>query len=144
MCPTARRVSRSIGCARRKGRVTYQRFTEMKVAPSGAIFGKTRCCGARVVIAPDEHVSKVILPGGLQLSQGGLTPGQGLAPGDIHGLDLLHGHGTACDVHRAAKTVLIILAVPDQLGLHLRERMGIVRPPANGLSQGRRPPGEEQ
>lgn len=26
----------------------------MKMAPSGALFGKTRCCGARVVIAPDE------------------------------------------------------------------------------------------
>ena len=54
MCRTVRRASRLIGCARHKGRVTYQRFTEMKMAPSGAIFGKTRCCGARVVIAPDE------------------------------------------------------------------------------------------
>ena len=54
MCRTVRRASRLIGCARHKGRVTYQRFTEMKMAPSGAIFGKTRCCGARVVAAPDE------------------------------------------------------------------------------------------
>jgi len=98
----------------------------------------------QLVIAPDEHVSKVILPGGLQLSQGGLTPGQGLAPGHVHGLNLLHGHGTACNVHRAAKTVLIILAVPDQLGLPPTERMEVVRPPADGLSQGRRPPGGER
>lgn len=54
MCQTARRVLRLTGCARHKGRVTYQRFIEMKMAPSGAIFGKTRRRGARVVTAPDE------------------------------------------------------------------------------------------
>lgn len=26
----------------------------MKMAPSGAIFGKTRCCGARVATVPDD------------------------------------------------------------------------------------------
>ena len=46
-----------IGCARHKGRVTYQRFTEMKMAPSGAIFGK------RVVV-------------GLALLPSQMTPGR--------------------------------------------------------------------
>lgn len=54
MCRTARRVLRSTGCARHKGRVTYQRFIEMKMAPRGAIFGKTRRCGTRIVTASDE------------------------------------------------------------------------------------------
>ena len=60
------------------------------------------------------------------------------------GLNLLHCHATDCDVHWAAVAVLIILAVPDQLGLYLRERMGIVRTPADGLSHGRGPPENEQ
>ena len=45
MCRTARRASPSTGCARHKGRVTCQRFNEMKMAPGGAIFGKTRRLG---------------------------------------------------------------------------------------------------
>jgi len=54
---------------------------------------------------------------------------------------LLHGHGRAGDVHRAAVAILIVLAVPDQLGLPSKERVGVVRAPADGIRHGRGPPG---
>jgi len=60
---------------------------------------------------------------------------------ECHGLDLLHGHGCPSHVHVAAAAILILLALPDEFGLHLRERMGIVGTPADGLRHGRGPPG---
>ena len=57
---------------------------------------------------------------------------------------LLHGHCCPGHVHAAAAAVLVVLAIPDQLGPHLRERMGIVRAPADGVRHGDGAPGWER
>ena len=75
---------------------------------------------------------EILLQGSGQLPKSGLAGCQGLAPGHVHGLDLLHGHGCSGHIH-AATAVLVVLAIPDQLGPHLGKRMGIVRTPADGV-----------
>jgi len=60
------------------------------------------------------------------------------------GLYLPHCHATPCDVHRAARPVLVVLAVPDQLDLPPEEWMGIFRPPASGFRHGGKPPDKSE
>ncbi|MGV8174963.1 MAG: hypothetical protein ACP5OU_04610 [Methanothrix sp.] len=67
-------------------------------------------------------------------------PARAQASGIITVSILQHGHGTAGDVHRATVAIFIVLAVPDQLGLPSKERMRVVRAPADGIRHVRGPP----
>ena len=91
-----------------------------------------------------EHIAKIVLPGGLQLSRGSLADGQSFPPWHVHGLDLLHRHAAPCDIHRATVAVLVVFAVPDQHGLSRKERMGSARPPADEFSKGGSPPSQKR
>jgi hypothetical protein len=92
------------------------------------------------VVAPDEHVAEVVAM--VLLAERGFVEERALLvrfgfagiEGHIDGLDALQGQGRGGQVHGAAVAVLVVLALPHQFGLHLRERMRIVGTPARHRS----------
>ena len=57
------------------------------------------------------------------------NPGPGPGGGFVNGFDLLSGNGAARNVQGPAVAVFVVLPFPDQLRLHLGQRMWIIRSP---------------
>jgi len=87
------------------------------------IFKQTR--HDQFVIAPYEHVSKIVLVEFLGVEK--LTLCFYARTRLVNRLDLLQGHRTPCDVHFTAVPIFIILALPHQLSLELRKGVRIFR-----------------
>ena len=72
---------------------------------------------------------------------GGQLPLGGLAGGESLALAASSTVSIFCHIHAAAAAVLNVLAVPDRLCPHLRERMRVIGAPADGIRHGDGPPG---
>jgi len=83
----------------------------------------------QLVIAPDQHVAPVVAVGalaeGVFVEQAGLARFFAVAR-LVNRLDALERQRGLGQVDGPAVAVFVILALPDQLGLHARERMGVV------------------